>query len=296
MDRAVTKNDYSSIIKASYPQVEAVSVWGGEDNDPPVYGKVFISLKPYEGYVINEATKQSIKNTLLKERQVLTVFPEFLDPDYTYVGLTIDVSYNKNRTTSTAAQISNLVNTAVLNYFTSTIQEFETPFYYSQLINKVLAANNSIVSAVAQIELQKRIQPVLNVSNSYLSDSKLKFSNKLQPGTLTSTLFYISYLGESTGVVIRDLPNAMPPDLNGTGTLRLYNFLTDTDLGAVGTINYRLGEVVINDVTPVGYPSGQFDIRINADLQKDSYNITATRNQIVTYGQVTKSMWWMPWR
>ena len=125
--------------------------------------------------------------------------------------MTIDVSYNKNRTTSTAAQISNLVNTAVLNYFTSTIQEFETPFYYSQLINKVLAANNSIVSAVAQIELQKRIQPVLNVSNSYLSDSKLKFSNKLQPGTLTSTLFYISYLGESTGVVIRDLPNAMPP-------------------------------------------------------------------------------------
>lgn len=290
MDRAVTKNDYSSIIKASYPQVEAVSVWGGEDNDPPVYGKVFISLKPYEGYVINEATKQSIKNTLLKGRQILTVFPEFIDPDYIYVGMTVDVFYNKNRTTTSAAQISSLVNSAVLNYFTSTLQEFETPFYYSQLINKVLSVNNSIVSAVAQIELQKRIQPVLNVSNSYLSDSKLKFSNRIQPGTFISTLFYISYLGESTGVVIRDLPDSMPPDLNGTGTLRLYNFLTDTDLGAVGTINYRLGDVVINNITPVGYPAGQFDIRLNVDLQKDSYNITTARNQIVTYDNSTKSI------
>jgi len=287
--RAVTKADYSSIIKAQYSSVESISVWGGEENDPPVYGKVLISLKPYAGFFIDDITKTNIKNTILKDRNVLTVFPEFVDPDYIYVNLTANVNYNKNITTLNQSQISNLIRQQINTYFNQNLQQFEKPFYYSQLIEALNNVNDSVLSVLLNIKVQKRLVPILNVQNAYINENVLRFNNKLEPGNIESTRFFIVRNGTTITTRIHDVPDIMPPDSNGTGTLRIYNVADNTDLGAIGTVNYSSGIMSITGITPVGYPANQFEIIITASAQEDSYNISSARNQIIVVDDSTEN-------
>ena len=82
----------------------------------------------------------------------------------------------------------------------------------------------------------------------------------------------------------------MPPDSNGTGTLRIYNVDDNTDLGAIGTVNYSSGIMSITGITPVGYPANQFEIIITASAQEDSYNISSARNQIIVVDDSTENL------
>lgn len=288
-NRAVTKTDYASIIKTEYSMVEAVSVWGGEENVPPAYGKVFISLKPYNGFIIEDSVKTEIKNTILKDRQVLTVVPEIVDPDYIYINLVANINYNKNLTNLSSSNIASLARTAIVDFFNNQLQQFEKPFYYSQLIEDLNNINSSVLSVLLEIKAQKRISPVLNVSNAYLNQDSLKFNNKLHPGQLESTRFFIVRDGVTYTVRLKDLPDTMPPSYDGTGTIRMYNIEDNYDFGSIGTINYLTGEVSINNIVPVGYPSNQFDISISCSVQEQSYNINAYKNQIIVLDDNTET-------
>jgi hypothetical protein len=237
---------------------------------------------------IDDIVKTDIKNTILKERQVLTVIPEFIDPDYIYANFIISINYNKNLTTLSASQISNLARTATANYFNNELQQFEKPFYYSQFSENLNSINDSVLSVLAELKLQKRISPVLNVSNAYIDANRLRFNNRLHPGELQSTRFFVVRDGITITARLRDIPSSMPPDYNGTGTVRLYNVNDDTDLGSVGTINYASGEVSITNIVPVGFPNNQFDIAITCGVQETSYNILAARNQIVVLDDNTE--------
>ena len=88
-NRAVTAEDYLALITSRFSEAESVSVWGGEENDPPIYGKVFISLKPFDGFNISQTTKDVIKNNILKDKKVLAIQPEFVDPEFFFVNLNI---------------------------------------------------------------------------------------------------------------------------------------------------------------------------------------------------------------
>lgn len=290
-NRAVTKTDYSNLIKSEYPSVEAVSVWGGEENIPPNYGKVYISLKPFEGFTVNAATKEAIKTELLASRSMLTVSPEFVDPDYIYVNLLINIEYNKNLTTLSASGIRDLAQTAVTNYFSTNLQKFNLPFYYSQLLKNLSNINSSVLNVLSEVRIQKRITPILNVGNSYVSDTAINFNNKLHPNGLQSTRFFITQGDLTVPVRMADkhLPTDSAPDYDGTGEIYLYNPDNNTRIETIGTINYGTGEVVINSITPTGFPSGVFDIRITCEAQESSYNITSARNQIIVLDDSTES-------
>lgn len=288
--RAVTKNDYATLIKSKYSQVESISVWGGEENTPPVYGKVYISLKPFDGFTVDALTKDEIQNTILKERQVLTTQPVFVDPDYIYVNIIANVNYNQSATTLTASNISNLVRGAISTYFSSNLQQFEKPFYHSELIKDISAVNSSIASVLAEIKVQKRLTPVLNVDNAYQAENLIQFNNRLHPGEFESTRFFITVNGATVTVRLKDVPNQSgAAAYTGTGDIRMYNVSNDLDLGSVGTIDYANGTVGITGITPIGYPTGQFDIRLTCSAQEDSYNITASRNQIIVLDDSTES-------
>lgn len=288
--RAVTKNDYATLIKSKYSQVESISVWGGEENTPPVYGKVYISLKPFDGFTVDALTKDEIQNTILKERQVLTTQPVFVDPDYIYVNIIANVNYNQSATTLTASNISNLVRGAISTYFSSNLQQFEKPFYHSELIKDISAVNSSIASVLAEIKVQKRLTPVLNVDNAYQAENLIQFNNRLHPGEFESTRFFITVNGATVTVRLKDVPNQLgAAAYTGTGDIRMYNVSNDLDLGSVGTIDYANGTVGITGITPIGYPTGQFDIRLTCSAQEDSYNITASRNQIIVLDDSTES-------
>jgi hypothetical protein len=115
-NRAVTKNDYIALINRDYPYFEAVNVWGGEENDPPVYGKVFFTAKPLGGYEITTTETEFVKNTILKPFSVLTVTPEYVEADYNYVNLSVDVNYDPTKTNKTADEVGVSIRNAIINF------------------------------------------------------------------------------------------------------------------------------------------------------------------------------------
>lgn len=280
-NRAVTKHDYDVLIKSNYPDVKSIFVWGGEENVPPVYGKVFISLKPFDGFEIDDSVKLRIRNEILNTRKVLTTITEFVDPDYLYVKMDVSINYDKKQTTLTSSQISTLANDAIRSYFFNELEQFNKNFYHSDLVEILNNIEPSILSVILGISLQKRILPVLNTNNTYTGVTAIHFNNKLHPSEFRSTLFYIVDVGVTVPVNIKDVPDEMPPNYDGTGTLYLYNTDNGQRIRSIGTINYSTGDVEISNLNIVGFPANQFDIRLTCGIQENSVNIVPKRNQII---------------
>lgn len=289
-NRAVTKEDYEALIKAKFSQAESVAVWGGEDNDPPKYGKVLISLKPYSGYFISSTTKEQIKNEILANKKVLAIQPEFIDPEYFYVNLSIFANYNPSLTTLSSGQIQTVISDGVETYFSTELNKFNKKLYSSRLVNYLSDLNSSIVSIIPVLSLQKRITPVLNATNVYSGDTTIKFYNKIHPTEVATTNFYINYNGTQTLVNIRDIPDTVPANYEGTGVLWITNADTGTRLISIGTVNYGTGVISITSFTPTGYPEDQTNIQITCELQESSFNLTSTRNQILVLDDSTKKI------
>jgi hypothetical protein len=181
-NRAVTSIDYESLILSNYSGAEAVSVWGGEENVPPYYGKVMISLKPFSGFTISDTVKNNIKNDILKSKQVLAITPVFVDPEYFYVNITADVKYYSALTTLTSGAIKTLVEGTIATYFSTELQKFNKTYNNSKLISLILAANTAINSVIITIKLQKRVVPILSTDNSFTGETSIKFVNPINPG------------------------------------------------------------------------------------------------------------------
>lgn len=184
-NRSVTKNDYGVLLLKDYPYIESVAVWGGEENDPPLYGKIFISLKPKENYSISLIEKERIKEEIIRSRSVLTVFPEIIDPDYTYIKLKTTVNYNPKLTSKTEDELKGIVRNAILSYRNDNLKQFNSVFRKSLLQRYIDTADRSIISDTTDIYLQKRFEPTLNASLNY----KFDFKTILSKGDATNKLF-----------------------------------------------------------------------------------------------------------
>lgn len=184
-NRSVTKNDYGVLLLKDYPYIESVAVWGGEENDPPMYGKIFVSLKPKENYSISLIEKERIKEEIIRSRSVLTVFPEIIDPDYTYIKVKTTVNYNPKLTSKTEDELKSIVRTAILNYRNDNLKQFNSVFRKSLLQRYIDTAERSIISDTTDIYLQKRFEPTLNASLNY----KFDFKTILSKGDATNKLF-----------------------------------------------------------------------------------------------------------
>jgi len=281
-NRAVTDADYKALIEKDFPLVESIAVWGGENNDPPKYGKVIISLKPYDGYEVNQDTKNNISKVILQSKQVLGIAPEFIDPEYFYVNLSIKVRYDSAKSTLSATEINNFVITEVNNYFYNNLQQFDKDFVFSKLSKNIDSIDDYIIGNLMTVKLQRRIEPVANSINNYISANTINFKNGLKPGTVTSTNFIVSYQGNSKNATLKDYPNDSFPNNLGTGTIKLI----DADTGVVlndmyGVIDYGTGVVEIYNLYYTGYVSDIIDIRINAEVQDAYLDITVNRNQIL---------------
>lgn len=174
-NRAVTKKDYESLILKDYPNIRSVAIWGGDESEDPVYGKIFISLAPVDNYAISLAEKERIKEEIISTRSVLTVFPEFIDPDYTYLQLKVDVSYNPSLTAYDSGEIQNLTRAAILDYKTSNLDTFNSVYRESRLHSLIEDIDSSVTSSSIVTYLQKRIKPTLGISQNYT----IKFNQNL---------------------------------------------------------------------------------------------------------------------
>ena len=182
--RAVTKEDYITAIqqnKLGYA-FDAVSVWGGQENDPPVYGQVFISLKPTGGYSLTPTQKQRLITDVISPISVMTVQPTIVDPDYTYVQFNVNVYYDPKKTSYTAMQIENLIKTQINNYALSSLNTFNSTLKLSDFSTRINNSDQSIITNEISIQLQKKFYPQLNSAASY----NLFFGTELKKGMFQS--------------------------------------------------------------------------------------------------------------
>jgi len=162
-NRAVTVDDYESIILRDFPIIDSAIVWGGEDNDPVIYGKVFMSLKTKQNYALSNLEKDRISQSLLRNRNVVTVIPEFVDPDYTYALISGRVTYNPSLTSKTADELLTLVKAAIADYNNDELNKFSATFRKSKLQSYIEACDPSITGSDIHVDVQKRV--VLDTNN-----------------------------------------------------------------------------------------------------------------------------------
>ena len=172
-NRAVTADDYAAILTKDYQNIDSVSVWGGEQNDPPVYGKVYISLKMKNNFYLTNIEKETIKQELISSKNVLTVTPEIVDPDYTFILINGNVYYNPALTTASVDTIRQFVVASVVDYEAAELNRFNSTFRKSKLQNYVEAAEKSITGSEIRVYLQKRIDIDPAITTNYYIQTKV---------------------------------------------------------------------------------------------------------------------------
>lgn len=167
--RAVTKEDYIYLIqnnKGIFP-IDAVNVWGGEENDPPIYGVIFVAIKPSGGFLLTQTQKQVIQEEIIKPISVMTVQPRIIDVDYNYLVINSNVLYDPKLTNLTSSQLESLITAAIQNFGNETLNTFNSTFKLSSLISTVQSVSPSIITNDANLVLQKRFVPNLNTPTTY---------------------------------------------------------------------------------------------------------------------------------
>lgn len=192
-ERAVTLADYNFLLGRDYKNIGSVSTWGGDQNNPPLYGSIFISIKPKFGNFLTNLQKQEIVN-ILKKYNMPTVQTFVVDPDYTYMLFDVDVNYNTNITTSTPDQITNTVRNAIINFCNTQLSKFNGAYRDSQSDIAVVNSDASILGVDTEVYLQKRFFPLLGQTATYT----LNFNTPLHRGGLLEQLF------SSPGIIIND--------------------------------------------------------------------------------------------
>lgn len=166
-NRAVTKNDYIALMAKNYPYFDSVTVWGGEENNPPQYGKIFFSAKPRGNYEITQTEIEYVKENVLAPISILTVTPEYVSPDYNYLNFKIFVTYDPRKTTKTAGEIQTLVYNAIIDFNNQYFNTFNSNFKISKLIRAIDDVDISIENNLLEVFIEKRFRPKLRESANY---------------------------------------------------------------------------------------------------------------------------------
>lgn len=194
--RAVTQKDYEALLTSSYPNIQSIFVWGGEDNIPPVYGKVFVSIAPKEGVVINDAEKIRIATDILGPISILTITPELVDPDYVYLKFETTIEVDGKLTLLTSAQVASLVRQEIIDYTDETFNRFGAIFVISKFGRAVDDSLPAIIGSDTTVRLEKRIIPTLNVRSTYT----VSFATELRHAPIQNAL-------KSTAFIVNDSSN-----------------------------------------------------------------------------------------
>lgn len=167
--RLVTANDYKGLILANYASVRDCSAWGGEDNDPPEYGKALVSLKFADGVdsAAQQTIKDSIVNNLTDNLSIMSIDTKFVDPEFAYIGCGATFNYNPNLSTTPINLVETQVVATIQRYFDDNLEVFDGVFRRSNLLTLIDNISPAVLNSRIDVTIQRRFTPTLNVSNSY---------------------------------------------------------------------------------------------------------------------------------
>jgi hypothetical protein len=213
--RAVTKEDYITVIQQNNLgySFDAVNVWGGQENDPPVYGQVFVAIKPSGAYVLSATQKERLIADVIRPVSIMTVEPTIVDPDYTYIQLTANVFYDPKKTNLTASQIKDAVKTRISNLATTNLNTFNSTFSATDFSQTIANVSTSIITNEISLQLQKKFTPNLTIPSTYnLYYGASLVRGMFQSGvTTTPSITYRNPLNLAqliSGVYIEEVPSS----------------------------------------------------------------------------------------
>ena len=278
-NRLVTVDDYKSKLQTLYPGADSISVWGGEDNNPPQYGKIFIAIKPSQN--VNKLT--SSEKTLLRDKMrrlnMLTVRPEIVDADVIEILVTCNFKFNPRATTKTASELETLVRAAIITHDSTYLSGFDSIFRHSVLATDIDNAESSILSNITTVKLRKTISPTLGQSKGY----EIEFGD--------GNKFYNPHLGHNkhgggitttTGFKVSGFTDTFFFDDDGEGNLRRYSLSGSERVYAdsqAGTVDYTNGKITVNGVNIL--ETSNTDDTIHFTVIPNSYDSVAYRSNLL---------------
>ena len=284
-NRAVTGNDYKAIVRNLYPATSDVIVFGGEDQVPPAYGKVFLSVKPTEAASLSSFTKNEL-TTELKKYTVASIRPEFIDPSILYLELTSNIYYTGTKTQSLPTEIATKASTAIVEYLkTSQTEKFNGKFRYSKFIGVIDNSDLSINSNDTTVMMRKDFIAQINASSYYEICYQNAFYVDCNNPVVSSTGFtvfefptYTSYLEDRNGKIVLYRLDPVSGD----------KILLDD---SVGTIDYAKGEIEMTNFTILkgSFSDNRIELRVkpaNKDIEvkREMYlDVDVSKSKFVAY-------------
>ena len=255
-NRAVTATDYETIIPTIYSEAESISVFGGEDLNPPKYGRVFISIKPINGPFVSNQIKDNIKSSL-RRYSVAGIVPEIIDLKYLYLETDTTAYYNSNSTFD-ANTIKDIILSNIRNYTNSKeLNKYGARFKYSKYLKIIDDSNSAITSNITKIIMRRDLGVILNTFADYEICYGNQFHIKAQSGyNIKSSGFNIAGINET--LYLTDIPNS-----NGlTGNIFFFKLQSNTQpvivKRNVGIIDYVKGEIRLYPVNIISTSKSAF--------------------------------------
>ena len=284
-NRAVTSNDYKAIVRDIYPAVSDVIVFGGEDQVPPAYGKVFISIKPTEAASLSAFTKSELGDSL-KQYTVASIKPEFVDPSILYIELDSSIYYSETKTKLLPSEIATKATNGVTEYLkTSGTEKFNGKFRYSKFISVIDGADRAINSNDTNVTMRKDFYAQINASSFYEVCYQNPFLIDCDNPVVTSSGFitfeypsYTTYLEDRDGKLVLYRLDSL------TGDKILLN-------DSIGDVDYAHGEIKMYDLTILKgtYSDNRIELRVkpaNKDIEvkREAYlDVDVSKSKFVAY-------------
>lgn len=268
-NRAVTVADYRNLILNNFADIKSVSVWGGEENTPPDYGRVYIAMKPRSSLKASYSKKLEVE-TFLENKTVLAIEPVFVDPSILYVKPTVTVKYNPDLTALTSDQLIQVLSTQVISYEDVDLGEFKQNYLNSVFTNRLQRANESIVSVQVELLCEKSFVPDTERTVTY----SVNFNNEIHNYGDVIKPFNVS----SSQFTYQGFPCFLDDD--GYGNLRIYTKGTTGRIyknTKAGTVDYKTGLIRLESVLIEGFVGT--DLKIVMD--PDKFDIETVRNQVL---------------
>jgi len=243
--RAVTANDYETLIKRIYSDTESVSVVGGEELDPPEYGTVQISIKPKNGNFVSDFNKGRILNEL-KKYTISGINQKIVDLKILYVELDSSIYYDYSKTSSANALKTKVVNSLTKYANSIDLNKFGGRFKYSKVLQLIDNTDTAITSNITKVKIRRDLKALINQPAQY----ELCFGNRFHINSegynIKSTGFIV--LGDPDTVYITDKPNSD----GKTGVLSIVKPISSTEtrvvVKSVGTVDYEKGEINLGTI------------------------------------------------
>jgi hypothetical protein len=269
-NRAVTAEDYKTIIYNQFPEAKSVTVWGGEDNNPPVYGKTFICIRPNSATKLTNQQKSDVVNTVLSSKNVVSVIPEIVDPEYLNIALDVSVYYNPRETIRSSKDIENIVRQTIFQYDDKELQRFDGVFRHSKLSRLIDMSEKGITNNNTTVVIRRKIAPRYNVRAQYLVNVVNPiFTTGLPQNNISSTGFFIN--GSDTIHFLDD---------DGVGNIRLFYIGPSAEKiivdPSIGKVDYAAGVVNITNL----YLTAIADIDFEISIRPSSYDVVSAFTQI----------------